>query len=290
MRVSDILREHGLAPKKSFGQNFLVDADALAAIAHAALDGLASPINVIELGAGTGALTAALLARDAVVTAVERDRDLVPILQRQFEANDKFRLVEGDAKTVVLGTLFDSASPVHPETKQARGARVLTGNLPYQLTGPLCALATEQSAELDRVVFLIQREVAERLCAAPRSKEYGALSVFVQNTFTVERVRDVGPGCFLPPPKVTSTVVRLTPRREPLHPETSLYRSLVKQAFGQRRKQLRNAWNGIAQNDAEREILEPHGQKRGEELAPTDYAAVAQQLAALRSGSDVKNG
>jgi 16S rRNA (adenine1518-N6/adenine1519-N6)-dimethyltransferase len=245
MKVADILRQHGLAPKKSFGQNFLVDADALTTIAHAALDGLPAPINVIELGAGTGALTAALLTRGAVVTAVERDRDLVPVLQRQFEANDTFRLVEGDAKAVVLATLFDSALPAHPGTNQARrpGARVLTGNLPYQLTGPLCALATEQSSDLDRVVFLIQREVAERLCAAPRSKDYGALSVFVQNTFTVERVRDVGPNCFLPPPKVTSTVVRLTPRPQPLYPETSLYRSLVKQAFGQRRKRgSRTAW------------------------------------------------
>jgi 16S rRNA (adenine1518-N6/adenine1519-N6)-dimethyltransferase len=236
-----LLRAHGLSPKKSFGQNFLLDGEVLRAIAAACVpERERDRAVVIELGAGLGALTAELVPRAARVFAVERDRDLVPLLRAELEgAIDEGRLevIEADAKTVSLSDLAARAGAGDGATP-----RVLCGNLPYQLTGPLLQRAVEHASLFDRAVFLVQKEVAERLAAEPSSKEYGALTVFVQAAFEVAKIRLVRPGSFHPAPDVTSAVVVLSSRRPPIAEETERFRALVKAAFASRRKTLRNAW------------------------------------------------
>jgi 16S rRNA (adenine1518-N6/adenine1519-N6)-dimethyltransferase len=255
-----LLREAGLSPKKSFGQNFLVNEGITERIAEACVpEDERGRARVVEIGAGTGALTARLAARARSVAAVERDRDLVPILQRAMPEN--VEIIEGDAQTVDLRSLLGDETP-----------RVLCGNLPYQLTGRLLRRATELVQNLERAVFMVQEEVADRLEAEPRSKDYGALTVFVRAAFDVRRVVTVSRGSFHPPPDVTSAVVELRPHV--VAEETPAFQRLVKAAFEMRRKTLRNAWSKLGVEEAAKAAgidLE----RRGETLSVEEFARVA---------------
>ena len=271
----DFLRTHNVLPKKSFGQNFLTDATVTESIAEITVKGEAKA-RVTELGAGTGELTSALLARGATVLAIERDRDLMPLLEKRFEqeiAAGRLRVVEGDAKTAPWVEEGDGGVP-----------RILVGNLPYQITGPLLERATHEVAQFSRVVFMVQEEVADRLRAKPSTKAYGALSVFAQAAFVVEKVRRVGQSSFFPPPRVGSAVVRLTPRVPPIE-ETDALRAVVHGAFGERRKTLRNAWSRTLGEHAAA-VAEAAGvslDARGETLGPEEFARVADAWSRLRS-------
>ncbi len=272
-----LLREAGLSPKKSFGQNFLVAESVVRAIAAACVpDAEAGRARVVEIGAGTGALTSALLARARHVAAIERDRDLVPLLARTFAPEIEagaLALVEADAQTVDYTALLgeeDLASP-----------RVLCGNLPYQITGSLLERAVAHAARLERVVVMVQQEVAERLLASPGNKIYGALTVFVRAAFDVSRVMTVSRGSFHPAPDVTSAVVRLVPVRPARALETDTFRRVVKAAFGARRKTLRNAWGALAPAAELARIAEACGvslDARGETLDVAAFARVAKAL------------
>ena len=264
-----LLREAGLRPKKSFGQNFLVAPGVAEQIAAAAVPESEHGVTVVEIGAGTGALTAALLARGAHVIAIERDRDLVPVLHETFGediASGKLEVVEADAKT------FDyTAVP---------GPIVLCGNLPYQVTGPLLEKAIQMAPAIRRAVFMVQREVAERLAAKPETKEYGGLTVFVRAAFEIATLMRVKPGSFFPPPEVTSAVVVLTPRADRI-PETPRFRALVHGAFEQRRKTLRNAWSGVAERDVLERAAAACGialERRGETLSEVEFGKMAVAL------------
>ena len=274
-----VLRAAGMAPKKSFGQNFLVSDAVLARIAAACVpDSELERARVVELGAGLGALTSVLGARAAHVTAVERDRDLIPLLERSLTesmAAERVTILEADAQTLDLVALFANAG----------GApRVLAGNLPYQITGQLLRLAVEHAATVDRVVFMMQSEVAARVVSAAGSKEYGALSVFVQAAFSPRIIEEVPAGAFAPPPRVTSAVVALVPLRPPRAKETATFRALVKAAFGARRKTLRNAWRAVTPNLQELERAAAAAgvslDARGETLDVDAYDRVAQALVA----------
>lgn len=262
-----VLRAAGLAPKKGFGQNFLVAPDVARKIAEAAVrDG--ERVTVVEIGAGTGALTAELAARAPRVVAIERDRDLVPISRDTFAGAPHVEIVEADAKTA------DYAALSRDEPF------VLTGNLPYQLTGALLEIASTLAPRLVRAVFMVQLEVAERLAASPSTKAYGALTVFVRAAFDVTRVMRVGPGSFFPPPDVTSAVVALVPRAERI-PETDRFRALVHAAFEKRRKTLRNAWRGLAPDDAIASAATHAGislDARGETLSAAQFDAMSRAL------------
>jgi 16S rRNA (adenine1518-N6/adenine1519-N6)-dimethyltransferase len=262
-----VLRAAGLSPKKSFGQNFLVATDVSRKIAETAVrDG--ERATVIEIGAGTGALTVELAARATRLVAIERDRDLVPLLREAFAASPNVEIVEADAKTADYVAIAGDAP------------FVLVGNLPYQVTGPLIEIATNLAPRLVRAVFMVQREVAERLAADPGTKEYGALTVFVRAAFDVTRVMRVPPGAFFPPPDVTSAVVAFVPRAERIE-ETPRFRALVHGAFEKRRKTLRNAWRGLAPDDriaaaAERASISLDA--RGETLSASQFDAMARAL------------
>ena len=259
----------GLTAKRHFGQNFRADAGLCQKIAELCTEPAGS---VVELGAGLGALTRPLLARAGHVIAVERDRDLVPALRADFEAeiaSGRLEVLEADAKAVSLPELF-SGKP-RPYS--------LCGNLPYQITGPLIELAVRSAALLDRAVFLVQLEVALRLAAQPSSEDYGALTVFTQAAFEVERALVVRRGAFYPQPGVDTAEVVLEPRKS-LVAETVAFRALVHGAFQQRRKKHRNAWASGPNLDAERlsELAakaEIDLDRRGETLSVEEFARMA---------------
>jgi 16S rRNA (adenine1518-N6/adenine1519-N6)-dimethyltransferase len=269
--IAERLRDRGLRPKKSFGQNFLADQHAARAIAEAATTPPGG--TVLEIGAGLGALTRPLLERAARVVAIERDRDLVPILREELAAEEqegRFSLIEADAAAVEWLAVLASGPRPH----------VVAGNLPYQITGRLLELATRASASIDRAVFMVQAEVAERLVAPPGGDAYGALSVFAQAAFGVSRLLTVKAGAFYPRPEIDSAVVVLEPGRPPRAAETDAFREAVRAAFAARRKTLRNAWKGLY--GWSKDELDAHAaaagvdlDRRGETLSVEEFAALA---------------
>ena len=270
-----MLQRHGLQPKKSFGQNFLADANLAQRIADACA---ATGGSVIELGAGLGALTRPLLAGGvSFVLAVERDRDLVPALGQELAdevETGRLSILEEDAKAVDFVAALEGRPRPH----------VVAGNLPYQITGPLLEKAVHAAPSIERAVFLVQLEVADRLSAAPGSEAYGALSVFAQRAFVVERAFVVRRGAFYPQPNVDSAVVTLVPRPG-AGPESEAFRAVVRGAFAQRRKKLRNAWaSAAAAFGVELEAVAARAgidlSLRGETLAVADFARMAEELEA----------
>jgi len=274
---AQLLKTYGLTPKHSFGQNFLSDYSQAGKIARlAAPDG---DETVIEIGAGLGALTHQLLLQGARVTAVERDRDLVPALQEIFaepSGSGALEVLEADAKALDWGETL-TARDVPGESKKW----VLAGNLPYQITGPLLERSVHMARQIERAVYLVQKEVADRLAAKPSTKTYGALSVFVQAQFAVKREFIIKPGSFLPAPRVDSAVISLTPRMDLLTEETSAFRRVVKGAFAARRKTLRNAWKSLLPVEELERLAESCGvslDQRGETLSVETFAEMGRRL------------
>lgn len=228
--------------RKRFGQHFLQHRAILdrivAALAPAPGD------LVLEIGPGPGGLTEALAARGARVVAIEKDRDLVPLAQGRVP---EARIVEGDALALDWRAIA-AAGPDQP--------LLVTGNIPYNITSPLLdrALLPPRPA---RIVFLVQKEVAERLAAAPGGKTYGALTVGVQAVAGVEKLFTVPAGAFTPPPKVESAVVRIVPLADPMVEDADLaaFRRLVVGLFGFRRKQLVRGLRELTGWPAERVVL-----------------------------------
>jgi 16S rRNA (adenine1518-N6/adenine1519-N6)-dimethyltransferase len=269
-----VLRDAGLRPKKSFGQNFLVANGIAVSIVEACVhDDEVGRERVVEIGAGTGVLTQLLAGRARTVAAIERDRDLVPLLRREM-ADAGVRVVEADAQTVDLAALLGDPEPGSP--------RVLCGNLPYAITGPLLRRTMEHAAYVERVVFMVQDEVADRLGAHPGTKAWGALTVFMRAAFDVRRVLRAPPGAFHPAPEVSSAVVELVPVRPPRATETGRFRALVRGAFGARRKTLRNAWSRLAPDAATLEAAAAQAgvslAARGETLDVEAFARMADAL------------
>jgi len=228
-------------PDKRLGQHFLTDPNILERIV-AALDPAPGDV-VLEIGAGKGSLTVALAPRVAKVVAVEKDRRLA-IDCRLRIADCGFGnvlLVEGDALKVDWHELLE-AGRANPQSAIRNPQFKVVGNIPYAITSPLIEKALTPPLP-ERIVFLVQAEVADRLAAAPGSKTYGALSVGVQAVCRVEKLFPVRAGAFRPRPKVDSALLRLTPLAEPLvaPAEFAAFRAFVTACFSRRRKQLRNA-------------------------------------------------
>lgn len=269
-----LLRQAGLHPKKSLGQNFLVAEPIARAIARACVhDEEVGRARVVEIGAGTGALTRLLAERSRSTVAIERDRGLVSLLKSDLSGT-RTRVLEADARSVDLSTLLGDPEEGSP--------RVLCGNLPYSLTGLLLRRAVEAAKHVDRVVFMVQDEVAQRLAAIPGGKDWGALTVYVHAAFGVRRILRAPPSAFHPVPEVTSAVVELSPLRPPRAEETGPFRTLVRRAFGARRKTLRNAWAGLAPNLAALQRAASSAgiplEARGETLDVEAFARMASAL------------
>jgi len=261
-----VLARHGLAPKRSFSQNFLISESAVTRIAEAVAPSPGE--RVVELGPGLGTLTGALLRAGADVVAVEQDRAMIAVLAAEFPT-PRLRVREGDAATLDYAAL----------TAELGVARIaVAGNLPYAVTGGILRTLTHARALLSRAVVMVQREVRDRLLAAPGTGEYGALTVFVQGAFTVTPVVNVPPGAFHPAPKVASAVVKLVPLAVPRAEETPALRAVVRAVFDARRKTLRNALGRAFGSDAATRALDALGidpQRRGETLSVEQFAALA---------------
>ncbi|MCA9681911.1 MAG: ribosomal RNA small subunit methyltransferase A [Myxococcales bacterium] len=279
----ELLRRHGQAPRKSWGQNFLHAREIHLQIAAAA--GAAPGLAIIEIGAGLGTLTAHMLAAGAEVDAIERDRDLCEVLRQELGELPGFRLHEADAVrfdySALASTLHERGLPRPP----------VVGNLPYQLTGALLFALLEHDAHTGTWVVMVQREVADRMCAAPGSKRYGGVTGALSRVRSIRMVCPVSRGCFLPPPRVDSAVIRLDPRPAPLGEvaDPKGYLQLVRTCFQRRRKTLANALTGLPDvADRDQAIawitsagLDP--QIRPERLGPAEFAAIQRAREASRS-------
>jgi len=270
-----------LRAKKSWGQNFLGDEGILDDIARLAAPREGDP--VVELGAGLGHLTARLVARGARVVAVERDRDMAAVLRG--ELGGRIVLLEADAARLEYGKVAAAITASTPASTPPPASKIaVVGNLPYHLTSPILFSLLDQVEHVSRAVFLVQREVAERLAARPGTADWGILSVLLQREAEVSIERIVPPGAFLPPPKVDSAVVCAI-FRPPLEQvrDPARFRRLVKAGFAQRRKTLKNALGAarVAEPGALHAALAAAGVdpgRRGETLTVAEWAALDRAL------------
>jgi len=244
----EMLREYGVKPTKKRGQNFLVDGNLARAIAA---DILALGNDVLELGAGGGALTRPLIEAGARVRAIEVDRGLCAILTEEFSEHEGLTLQEGDIAKL------DWCSEL-----EAAGERpVMAGNLPYVLTSEVLFALADHRERVAGGVFMVQKEVAQRLVAGPGGKEFGVLAVILGSLFDCELVRTVPANVFWPRPEVTSAIVRLVPREEIWDDrEFVAFKVVVKFLFNHRRKQLtRLLKTRLGDADAARDVLQGAG-------------------------------
>lgn len=265
-----MIRRHGLAADKRLGQHFLLDPGILARIARAAgpLDGA----TVLEVGPGPGGLTRALLAAGAGrVVAVERDpRCIAALGELVATAGGRLELVEADA----LAFSIEGLAPP--------GSLVIVANLPYNIGTELLLGWLRRADAIARMVLLFQKEVALRLTAAPGGAEYGRLSVLTQLVCRVERLFDLAPGAFSPPPRVTSSLVRLVPRPDRPSPDLlARIERLGAAAFGRRRKMLRQSLKPLwPRPEPVLAELGIPGSARAEELDPETFRRLALLLPA----------
>ena len=274
--IKALLSRHGFRFSKSMGQNFLIEGWVPRDIAEAS--GAEASAGVLEIGPGIGPLTVQLARRAGKVVSVELDRSLLPILAETLSPYDNVEVVSGDVMKLDLSALVsDTLNGLTP---------IACANLPYNITTPVITALLEAGC-FRTITVMIQREVALRICAAPGTSDYGAFSVFCQYHAQPERLFDVGPECFLPAPKVTSSVLRLTPRTEapPEVEDERLFFQVVRASFAQRRKTLLNglssAFGSRVGKDALRALLEEcalPADVRGERLGIPEFAAVASAL------------
>ena len=232
--ISDLLTQHGLAPRREFGQNFVADPNTVRRIARLAK--LSATDHVVEIGAGLGSLTTALAETGAAVTAIEIDHGIVPVLRSVVADLERVTVIEGDAQEL----------PWH-ELLAASTQWVLVANLPYNVGTPLVLDLLDTVPEIARMLVMVQREVAERIVASPRTSAYGAITVKVAYWATARIVGYVPSTVFVPQPKVESALVEITRRPTPAVADidpTALF-TLVKAGFAHRRKMLRGTLGGL---------------------------------------------
>lgn len=232
--VTEIINRHNFKISKSLGQNFLIDDSIRQKIVASAE--INSDDIVVEIGPGLGVLTQSLLARGCQVIAVELDKRLIPILEENFKKHSNFHLVNDDLLKVNLDQL------VKEVTKTEQSYKVIA-NLPYYITTPIIMYLLESRFNIELMVFMMQKEVAERIVAKPGTKIYGSLSVAVQYFTEPQFITKVPKNVFIPKPDVESAVVRFTTRATPpieLEDEAIFFK-IVRAAFGQRRKTLLNS-------------------------------------------------
>lgn len=257
-------------PRKRFGQHFLHDANVIARIVQAIAPQPGE--HLVEIGPGEGALTLPLLRKALALTVIELDRDLAPRLGGLADGIGTIEVVQADVLRVDLTRLA-----------AGRPLRVV-GNLPYNISSPILFHCIDHLDAIVDMHFMLQKEVVERMAAAPGSKTYGRLSVMLQLACRVEPLLAVPPEAFRPPPKVDSAVVRLVPRPRAERPiqHQAMVQRIVRAAFGQRRKTLSNALDGVVSlAEIERAGIDPR--TRAEQLAPQAFVTLAQVASGDRS-------
>ncbi len=268
--LREIIAAHGLSARKELGQNFLLDLNLTARIARAG--GPLEETTIIEVGPGPGGLTRALLAEGAKkVIAIERDQRVLPILEQISNAcPDRLEVIMADALEVDYAALAD-------------GPTRIVANLPYNIATVLLTnwLTGEQWPPFFQgLTLMFQKEVAERICAAPGSKTFGRLSVLAGWRTDASKLFDINPSAFTPPPKVTSSLVNLVPRQNPQNVPVRALEAVTRAAFGQRRKMIRQSLKSLGIPVAQ--LLEAAGlagNERAEILPVEAFLAMAQVVA-----------
>ena len=281
-----VLARHGLRAKKSWGQNFLVDRNVHDRIARAAAAG---PDDVVvEIGAGLGTLTAALLAAGAgprKIVAVERDPDMLAVLAEEMRGEARVEVRPADA------VHFDFAAAARAAGRPV----VVVGNLPYQITSPLLFAIVDAADAVARAVVMVQREFAVRAVARPGGKTYGRLSVMLQQQMDVRLLFNVPPGAFFPRPRVVSAVLSLAHRTAPLAAvhDQAMFARVVKATFGERRKMLRRSLADAFGEPLAAAALARSGvaeTRRPEELTVAEFARLADAVAAAEAAPGLVRG
>lgn len=272
MNLNDRLKKHHITLQKKYGQNFIGDPALLERIATVC--DWQPGDRALEIGPGAGTLTRAIAREAEEVLAVEIDRRLAPLLEETLADCANVHLVFTDALKADLDALMR-------DTLGWDGRYKLIANLPYYITTPLIMHVLEDSEKVSELVIMIQKEVGERLCAAPGSKAYGAVTVMVQYAATVARAFDVGRHAFVPAPEVDSTILHLIPyEKRPIQAQSdAVLRRVVKAAFSQRRKTLRNSLSSLGCDKALiKQALEAAGiedSRRAETLSVAEFVALA---------------
>lgn len=272
MNLNDRLKKHHITLQKKYGQNFIGDPALLERIATVC--DWQPGDRALEIGPGAGTLTRAIAREAEEVLAIEIDRRLAPLLEETLADCANVHLVFTDALKADLDALMR-------DTLGWDGRYKLIANLPYYITTPLIMHVLEDSEKVSELVIMVQKEVGERLCAAPGSKAYGAVTVMVQYAATVARAFDVGRHAFVPAPEVDSTILHLIPyEKRPIQAQSdAVLRRVVKAAFSQRRKTLRNSLSSLGCDKALiRQALETAGienSRRAETLSVAEFVALA---------------
>ena len=273
--IKALLARHGFRFSKSMGQNFLIQSWVPRDIAAAS--GAGPGVGVLEIGPGIGPLTDRLAGLADRVAAVELDRSLLPVLAETMAGHDNVEIVPGDILKLDVPALVGE--------KLAGLTPIVCANLPYNITTPVLTALLEARC-FASITVMIQREVARRICAAPGEGDYGAFSLYCQYHAKTELLFDVPPECFLPAPKVTSSVLRLTPRPAPTEvDDPEHFFRVVRAAFAQRRKTLVNSLSAALGSPLSKEALGravaacglPEN-VRGERLSIPQFAALSKAL------------
>ena len=278
--IRRLLDTYGFRFSKSLGQNFLIDASVPERIADSVVAD--RECSVLEIGPGIGCLTAELSARAGQVLSVELDRRLQPLLRETLSAAENTDVLFADIMKLDLRQLASE--------RMTKPTKLVCANLPYNITSPVLTSLIEADC-FERICVMIQKEVAERICAGPGTKDYGAFGLFVQWYYAPELLFTVPPHCFMPQPKVTSAVIRLTKRTAPpaeVRDEKLLFH-VIRAAFNQRRKTLANALSAaepqLSKADCERilKLCDLDTNIRGEKLNLVDFARISNEIADFES-------
>lgn len=267
--IGDLARRHQIQPARALGQNFVVDQNTIRRIVR--LAGVSKADRIIEVGAGIGALTLALADAAAHVTAIELDRHLIPALTEVLAGVGNVDVIVGDAMRT------DYASLVHG------GEHRLVANLPYNIATPLIATLLEEVPQITDFVVMVQREAGERFVAPPGSKTYGGVSLLVAYHCEARLLGKVPASVFWPVPKVESLIVRLTRRPAPVEVSSQELMRVVRAAFGQRRKTVRNSLAAVleippAQVEQALAAAGIDPDARAESLGLKEFAALTEAL------------
>ncbi len=272
--VRSLMEKHGISPQKRYGQNFLVNESVVNRIADTAGDGDGA-LGILEIGPGIGTLTEKLAERYRRVVAIEIDKSLLPVLSETLADCENVKILNGDAMKTDLSAL------VRDEFRDMRVA--VCANLPYYITSPILMRLLETEGLFESVTVMIQKEVADRLCAAPGTPEYGAITAACAYYAHTEKCFAVSPASFIPPPKVTSEVIRMNlygTAPVQCKSKENLFR-VIRGAFAKRRKTLANSLAGETSKRTKAEIesalvsLGYRADIRGEALGLSDFARIS---------------
>ena len=272
--VKKLMEEFGVRFNKGYGQNFLINEAVPARIAEEC--GAAPSDGILEIGPGVGTLTYELALRYSKVVALEIDSGLIPILGRTLDGFENVKIINADVMKTDLPDLV---------SREFGGRVSVCANLPYYITSPVLMRLIGSTCPFDNITVMVQKEVAERICAAPREDGYGALSVAISRFGKAQRLFTVSPGSFMPAPKVESAVVRIMRHAAPPYTvkDEEFMTKVVRAAFSQRRKTLINALSSGLPYGKEQlaEAVKNAGfaaTVRGEELSTEDFAALSDEI------------